>query len=298
MAEIDTGFIEANGQRLHYARAGAGPRIVFLHGFPQFWFCWRHQLADFGRDHLALAPDLRGYNLSSKPGGVEAYAARHLVEDVRCFARAFGEAPFVLVAHDWGGAIAWNLAIESPELLSHLVIVNSPHPYTFWRALAQDPAQQKASAYMLLLRSARAEALLLEDGYARLWKFAFGNGGPAFTPAERAAYLEAWSQPGALTASLNWYRASPLNPPAEGDAGAARFTLEAKNFMVRVPTLVVHGERDTALLPAILDGLDECVPDLRIERIPDATHWVAEEKPATLNALIRRFIGAGAPQPL
>lgn len=298
MAEIDTGFIEANGQRLHYARAGAGPRIVFLHGFPQFWFCWRHQLAEFGRDHLALAPDLRGYNLSSKPEGVEAYAARHLVEDLRCFARAFGEGPFVLVAHDWGGAIAWNLAIESPELLSHLVIVNSPHPYTFWRALARDPAQQKASAYMLLLRSARAEALLSENAYARLWKFAFGNGGPDFTPAERAAYLEAWSQPGALTASLNWYRASPLYPPAEGDAGAARLELQAKDFMVRVPTLVVHGERDTALLPAILEGLEECVPDLRIERVPDATHWVAEERPAVLNALIRRFIDRGAPQPL
>jgi len=290
MAGIETGFVDANGQRLHYARVGTGPRMVFLHGFPQFWYCWRHQLAEFGRDHLALAPDQRGYNLSAKPQGVEAYAVRHLVEDLRQFAGAFGDGPFVLVAHDWGGAIAWNLAIESPELLSHLVIVNSPHPYTFWRALAHDAAQQAASAYMLLLRSARAEQLLSEDAYARLWKFAFGNGGPVFTAEDRAAYLSAWAQPGALRASLNWYRASPLYPPAEGDAGAARFTLEAKNFMVRVPTLVVHGERDTALLPTILEGLEACVPDLRIERIPDATHWVAEEKPVLLNGLIRRFI--------
>lgn len=284
-------IVQANGIRLHTIQAGEGPLILFLHGFPQFWYAWRHQLAEFSRDHLAVAPDLRGYNLSDKPAGVDAYRARHIVADVRDLARQLnGGKPFTLVAHDWGGAVAWNLASAAPELVSRLVILNSPHPYTFWRELVHSPAQQKASEYMLKLRSPQAEARLSEDGYARLWKFAFGETAPAFTDADRAAYLKAWAQPGALTGSLNWYRASPLVPPTADDPGAARLTLDPKDFMVRVPTLVIHGERDIALLTGLLDGLEHCVPVLEIERIPEASHWVMEEMPARVNQRIREFI--------
>jgi len=284
-------FVEANGIRLHSMQAGAGPLMLFLHGFPQFWYAWRHQLAEFSRDHLAVAPDLRGYNLSDKPDGVDAYRARHIVADIRDLARQLnGGAPFTLVAHDWGGAVAWSLASAAPELVSRLVILNSPHPYTFWRELVHNPAQQKASEYMLRLRAPQAEARLSENGFARLWKFAFGETSPAFTAADRAAYLEAWAQPGALTASLNWYRASPLVPPSAEAPGAARLQLDAKDFVVRVPTLVIHGERDIALLTGLLDGLEQCVPQLRIERLPEASHWVMEEFPARVNRLIRDFI--------
>jgi pimeloyl-ACP methyl ester carboxylesterase len=284
-------FVQANGIRLHTMQAGEGPLILFLHGFPQFWYAWRHQLAEFARDHLAVAPDLRGYNLSDKPDGVDAYKARHIVADIRDLARQLnGGKPFTLVAHDWGGAVAWNLASAAPELVSRLVILNSPHPYAFWRELVHSPAQQKASEYMLKLRSPQAEARLSENGYARLWKFAFGETAPAFTDADRAAYLQAWAQPGALTGSLNWYRASPLIPPTADDPGAARLRLDPKDFMVRVPTLVIHGERDSALLTGLLDGLEHCVPVLEIERIPEASHWVMEEMPARVNQRIRAFL--------
>jgi len=284
-------FVEANGIRLHTMQAGEGPLVLFLHGFPQFWYAWRHQLAEFSRDHLAVAPDLRGYNLSDKPAGVDAYKARHIVADVRDLAHKLnGGAPFTLVAHDWGGVAGWNLASAAPELVSRLVILNSPHPYLFWRELVHNPAQQKASAYMLKLCTPQAEARLSENGYARLWKFAFGEGSPAFTDADRAAYLQAWAQPGALTGGLNWYRASPLLPPSADHPGAAGLTLDPQDFMVRVPTLVIHGERDIALLTGLLDGLEQFVPQLRVERLPEASHWVMEEFPQRVNRLIRDFI--------
>ena len=193
--------------------------------------------------------------------------------------RSFGGGRFVLVAHDWGGAVAWGFAMAHPELLSHLVIVNSPHPYTFWRELGANPAQRQASAYMLLLRDPKAERVLSQDGYAKLWQFAFSWGSPRFSEDDKAAYLEAWARPGALTGGLNWYRASPLYPPTPEDPGASRLSLEAKDFMVRVPTLVIWGEADKALLTGCLDGLEACVPDLRVVRVPGASHWIVHERP-------------------
>lgn len=287
---IREGYAEANGLRFHYLAAGeAGRRLVlFLHGFPEFCGAWRAQLEDFGRDHLAVAPDLRGYNLSAKPQDVAAYHARHLLEDVRALAARFTDRPFVLVAHDWGGAVAWGLAAAHPELVGRLVILNSPHAVPFARALAADPAQQRASAYMNLLRHPEAERALAADGYAKLAAMTLDAWGAP--PPDRAAYLAAWAQPGALTGMLNWYRASPLHPPAPGDPGAAGLTLDPARFVVRVPTLVIWGMRDTALLPTLLDGLEEWVPDLTIARIAEATHWVAHEQPGRVNALIREFI--------
>jgi pimeloyl-ACP methyl ester carboxylesterase len=289
-APIREGFTEANGLRFHYLAAGEPGRklVLFLHGFPEFAGAWRAQLEEFGRDHLAIAPDLRGYNLSDKPQDVAAYRAKHLVDDVRQIAAQFTDRPFVLVAHDWGGAIGWNIAAAHPELVERLVIVNSPHAIAFARGLGQDPAQQRASAYMNLLRSPKAERVLSENGYGRLVAMALEQWGAA--PVDRSAYLEAWSQPGALTGMLNWYRASPLYPPTEGDPGAAKLTLDPGAFTVRVPTLVIWGMSDTALLPSLLDGLEACVPDLRIERIPEGTHWIVHEQPARVNRLIRRFI--------
>jgi epoxide hydrolase 4 len=287
---IEHGTAQVNGIRLHFAKSGAGPLMLFLHGFPEFWRAWQAPMAHFAaRGWLTVAPDQRGYNLSDKPEGVEAYRAKHMIEDLRQFAAGFSREKFVLVAHDWGGAVAWGLAIAHPELISRLVIINSPHPYTFWRELAKNPAQQKASAYMLRLRAAKAEGSLSENGYERLWRFAFSLGKVNFSNEDRAAYIEAWSQPGALTGSLNWYRASPLYPPSDSDPGAAKLTLEPRDFMVRVPTLVVWGEDDQALLTGCLEGLEACVPELRVVRVPGASHWIVHEHLDLVCSEIERF---------
>jgi pimeloyl-ACP methyl ester carboxylesterase len=273
---IEHETVAANGIRLHAARAGRGPLMLFLHGFPEYWAMWKPFLEHFGaRGRRAVAPDLRGYNLSDKPSEVEAYKSRHLVADVLALAAHYTQEPFVLVGHDWGGAVAWAVAIAHADRLSHLIMVNSPHPYVFWRELTRNPAQQKASEYMLLFRSDKAERVLAENGYARLLAAFSDLDEPA-----RAALVESWSRPGALTGGLNYYRASPLYPPAPEDPGAARLELEAKDFVVRVPTLVIWGERDTALLPGCLEGLDQVVPGVKVVRVPEATHWVTREKTA------------------
>jgi epoxide hydrolase 4 len=304
-------YADVNGVRLHYARTGQGPLIVFLHGFPEFWYEWKDQLAEFGRDHTAVAPDMRGYNLSSKPADLAAYLMPALVEDVRALAseelKTAGGARFTLVGHDWGGVVAWVFAAMHPDMVDKLVIINAPHPTVFARELRENAAQQKASAYMLMFRSPEAEAHLSADSYAALKGAVLGSG---VTAEDTAAYVEAWSQPGALTGGLNYYRASRIGPPtpvadvadtpapAGGDAHAAGpgaaatspAAAAAPPLMVKVPTLVIWGEKDTALLTGNLTGLDEYVPELTVRRIRDATHWVVRERPAEVNRLIRAFL--------
>ncbi|MGH8686386.1 MAG: alpha/beta fold hydrolase [Burkholderiales bacterium] len=266
--------VTANGLRFHVARSGDGPLMLFLHGFPEYWAMWQPMVEHFGaRGWCAAAPDLRGYNLTEKPGAVADYRAKHLVADVLALAEHYSREKFVLAAHDWGGAVAWSVAIAHPERLAKLVMLNSPHPYVFWRELCQNPAQQKASEYMLLFRHAKAERVLSENGYARLLS-SFAD----FDDASRKALIEAWSQPGALTGGLNYYRASALYPPSAEDPGAKKLQLKPEDFIVKVPTLVLWGERDTALLPGCLDGLDAVVPSLKLVRVPEASHWIARER--------------------
>ncbi|HEV8190223.1 MAG TPA: alpha/beta hydrolase [Ktedonobacterales bacterium] len=279
-------YAEVNGMRLHYVAEGQGPLMLFLHGFPEFWYAWKEQLAEFGRDYLAVAPDLRGYNLSDKPAEVEQYAVPRLVEDVRALAGVLnGGQPFTVVAHDWGGIVAWAFAMAHPESLDRLVIVNAPHPAIFQRELQQNPEQQRASSYMLLFREPRAEALLSENDYARLFRMTF-----PMSDEERAAYLAAWSQPGAITGGLNYYRAARLGPPTGNETSSAPTPVDPARFVVRVPTLVIWGERDPALLTGNLYGLEQFVPNLTVKRIPDGTHWVVHEHPAEVNTAIRAFI--------
>jgi pimeloyl-ACP methyl ester carboxylesterase len=303
-APVTHDYADVNGVKLHYARAGRGPLIVFLHGFPEFWYEWKHQIAEFSRDHTVVAPDMRGYNLSSKPTELADYAVPTLVEDVRALAagllKASGGETFTLVAHDWGGVVAWVFAALHPEMLDKLVIVNAPHPTIFGRLLREDPAQQQASQYMLMFRGPQAEQTLSADAYARLTSMVLGAGlkDGTVTEADRKMYVDAWSQPGALTGGLNYYRASAIGPPPAG----ARGTIapagdpppdppEPPALIVRVPTLVIWGERDTALLASNLSGLDRVVPKLTIRRIPEGTHWVVREKPGDVNRLIREFLG-------
>ena len=303
-------YADVNGVRLHYARAGTGPLIVFVHGFPEFWYEWKNQLAEFSRDHTAVAPDMRGYNLSSKPAELSAYQIPNLVEDLRALTSGLlsGTVPgsdssrdlsprprFTLVAHDWGGVVAWVFAALHPEMLDKLVIVNAPHPTVFAKMLRENAGQQQASQYMLMFRGPQAETVLSANSYALLTSMVLGAGlkDGTVSEADKAMYLEAWSQSGALTGGLNYYRASGIGPPSPNASGATPPAADAAplpSLLVRVPTLVIWGEKDTALLTGNLDGLDEVVPKLTIRRIPEGTHWVVREKPAEVNRLIREFL--------
>lgn len=285
-------YVDFDDVRLHYVDAGDGPLMLFVHGFPEFWHAWQDQLEEFSRDHRAVALDLRGHNLSGKPADVKAYRPKHLVADLRRLIDHLGGRPAIVVAHDWGGAAAWNLAAEHPEYLEKLVIINSPHPVTFARELRDNAAQQQASQYMLWLRRPGAADKLLENDCARLAAMlSQSTADPRWLTSELLArYREAWTQPGAMDASLNFYRASPLHPPTPEEPGPAALQLDPAAFTVRVPTLVIWGERDTALLPGLLDGLDALVPQLIVKRIPDGSHWVIHERPGEVNQLIREFI--------
>ncbi len=285
-------YADVNGVRLHYVTAGKGKLIMFVHGFPEFWYEWKNQLAEFGRDYQAVAPDMRGYNLSSKPADVDQYQVKYLVEDLRALAEKLGHKKFILVAHDWGGAVAWAFAIAHPDYLEKLVIINAPHPGVFQRELRENPAQQKASGYMLMFRSPQAEQTLSANNYAMLVQVVLGAGlkNGVFTEEDKQAYIEAWSQPGALTGGLNYYRAARVGPPTEADKQPANFAAGLPSLEVKVPTLVIWGEQDTALLTGNLEGLDKFVPALTIKRIPDGTHWVIHEKPALVDEYIREFI--------
>ena len=289
-----------NGVRLHYAAAGPddpeAPLILFCHGFPEFWYTWRRQLEAFGRDHLAVAPDMRGYNLSDKPAGVEAYKAAEIVADIRALARHLGRERFTLVGHDWGGAVCWAYAMAHPQTLERLVIVNAPHPVLFARELAGNPAQARASQYMRLFRQDDAEAVLSADDFQWLWQFSLKpvHDKGLMSDADKAEYLKAWGQPGALTGGLNWYRASPLRPAAVEGASDGPPALDSARFRVEVPTTVIWGMADAALLPGLLDGLEAFVPDLTVHRLDGVSHWVTHEAPNTLNRLIREAMDGGA----
>jgi len=288
-------YADLKGIRLHYVTAGEGKLIMFAHGFPEFWYEWKNQLAEFGRDHQAVALDMRGYNLSSKPTDVEQYRVGYLVEDLRALAEHLGHKKFVLVGHDWGGAVAWAFAIYHPDYLEKLIIINAPHPGVFERELRENAAQQRASEYMLVFRSPQAEQILSANDYAALVDAVLAEGLKQgyFTEEDRKAYIEAWSQPGALTGGLNYYRAAGIGPPTgEGPVWRATDdrTSGLASLTVRVPTLVIWGEKDEALLTGNLQGLDRVVPDLTVKRIPGGSHWVIHEKPGLANSYIRDFI--------
>ena len=283
-------YADINNIRLHYVTAGKGKLIMFLHGFPEFWYEWKNQLAEFGQGYLAVAPDMRGYNLSSKPIEVEQYRMKFLVEDIRALVEHLGFKKFILVAHDWGGGVAWPFAIRHPEYLEKLIIINAVHPATFLRELRDNPAQQKASQYILVYRTAEADDILTRNNYAILVDNLLEDGIKQgyFTEEDKKAYIEAWSQPGALTGGLNYYRAAHLGSfTGESDDS---LSADPSLFMVKVPTLVIWGEKDKWLLTGNLEGLEKYVPDLTIKRIPDGSHWVIHEKPGLVNSYIREFI--------
>jgi epoxide hydrolase 4 len=281
-----------HGITLHCRVAGPknAPALLFLHGFPEAAFVWDEMLAHFGDRYRCIAPNLRGYEQSSAPREVQAYRAKHLVADLLALIEQQVGAPLeALVAHDWGGAVAWNFAVQHPQALKRLVIINSPHPATFLRELQTNPAQQAASAYMNFLCRPDAEALLAENDFARMWPFLAG--GSWLTDAVKDQYRAVWRV--GLTGALNYYRASPLRPPTGPDSAVMALSFAPEFVTVRVPTHVIWGEADKALPASMLDGLDAFVPDLRLVCVPGATHWIVHECPE----LIAREIEAALAMP-
>ncbi len=286
-------YADVNGIRLHYVSAGEGKLVLFVHGFPEFWYGWKNQMTEFGRDYQAVAPDLRGYNLSSKPAAVEQYRVEYMVEDLHALMEHLGQKKFFLVGHDWGGVIGWILASRYPRSVEKLIIINAPHPTVFEHELRENPAQQQASQYMVMFQSAQAEQFLSANNYAALVDSVLGEGLKQgyFTEEDRKLYVGAWSQPGALTGGLNYYRAAGLGPPlgekTQEKGGLLGGLAELK---IEVPTLVIWGEKDRYLLTGNLEGLDQFVPNLTVKRIPEGSHWVIHEQPVLVNSYIRDFI--------
>jgi pimeloyl-ACP methyl ester carboxylesterase len=270
------------------------PALVFLHGFPEAAFVWDPLLDHFSRTenggYRCVAPNLRGYEKSTQPGEVKAYRAKYLVQDIAALIQAEGAPLECLVAHDWGGAVAWNLANQLPELTKKLAIINSPHPGTFLRELKFNASQQAASAYMNFLIRPDAEALLRENDYRRLWAFFTSWGGaPWLTDAVKQQYREVWDA--SLTGGLNYYRASPLRPPRPEDPAAAAITLPLEMLTVNRPTLVLWGMNDAALPPGLVDGLGEYVPRLTLEKVEGASHWIIHERPDFVAQRLGKFLG-------
>lgn len=284
----------AHGITLSCRAAGerGQPVMLFLHGFPEAAFIWDGMLEHFAASgYRCIAPNLRGFERSTQPPEAAQYRARFLVQDIAALIEAVGAPIDCLVAHDWGGAVAWNLANQFPHLTRSLAILNSPHPATFLRELKHNPRQQAASAYMNFLIRAESEKLLREDDYRRLFSFLDPSGSAAWLTVDlRRQYREVWDI--SLEGGCNYYRASPLRPPSTKDRGADGIDLPREMCTINIPTLVIWGMRDHALGPELLDGLGDYVSDLTIERLEAASHWVIHEQPEVVAQAITRFLDA------
>lgn len=284
---LTEGHAAVNGVRLHYVEAGAGPLVLLLHGFPEFWYCWRHQIpALAAAGFRVIAPDLRGYNLSDKPAGVASYRMSLLVEDVAGLIRHAGAERAIVVGHDWGGAIAWKLAIERPDLVERLAILNAPHPAAFRRELRQ-PRQFFRSLYVFYFQLPwLPEWSLRRNDFAgldRVFRRQPVRRG-AFTAEDVRLYKQALAVPGAATAALNYYRAAIRFPTPPGD--------DVRPIVA--PTLLIWGLRDPYLGVDLTRGLDRWVRDLRIVRLPNASHWVQNDATEEVNRLLLGFVGGPA----
>ncbi len=285
-------YADLPGVRLHYVAAGAGPLVVLLHGFPEAWFAWQHQIpALAAAGYRVVAPDMRGYNLSGKPAAVRAYTTDLLADDVAALIRAVGErepdgsvAPAAVVGHDWGAAVAWLFAVRHPELLARLAILNVPHPARMMQGL-RTLRQLRKSWYIFFFQLPwLPEASFRARDFAVLWgtlrRDPVRPG--AFSDEDIARYVAAAAQPGALTGSMNYYRALIRHPQAAGPVQC-----------IEAPVLVIWGERDRYLGPELAEPSPRWVSNCRVERLPDASHWVQADAPERVNALLLGFLAEG-----
>jgi epoxide hydrolase 4 len=279
--------VQSGDVRLHVAQSGNGPPVVLLHGFPDDWRTWRPQIGPLVEAGYSVwMPDLRGYNRSARPRTRDAYRLEHLVEDVRAVVAATGAERVRLAGHDWGGVIAWAFAGTHPSLLEQLVILNAPHPELYARRLRR-PGQLLRSWYaaFFLIPSVPERVLAARDGALLRRLLRRAPALPAFTEAEIDDYVESLSQPGALTAALDYYRANARR------IGTAR----RGSTPIDVETLVLWGERDPALSLSLLEELGDVVGRVRVHRIPRAGHWVHREATAEVNRVLLDFLGEPAP---
>jgi pimeloyl-ACP methyl ester carboxylesterase len=282
------------GVTLNVALAGdpARPAVVLLHGFPESHRTWRDVAPRLEQDFFLVMPDQRGFAGSDRPQEVDAYKADTLVSDVFALADALGIERFALVGHDWGGAIAWPAALKNDPRMSRLVIVNAPHPVIFQKSVIEDADQRAASQYINAFRAPGFEKLVEAMGYETFFEKSFARHVDlALIPeGEKRQYLADWSQPGALTAMLNWYRGSKLVVPPPGVTVPLPDLLLRAFPKVKVPTLVIWGMKDRALLPLQLDGLDALVDDLTIVRLPDIGHFAPWEAGERVAAALQDFL--------
>ena len=278
-------YVDLAGVRLHYVEAGEGPLVVLLHGFPEFWFSWRFQIpALAAAGFRVVAPDMRGYNLSDKPKGVGSYALEGLARDVERLIPALGEERAAIVGHDWGGIVAWAVAILHPGRVGRLAILNVPHPERFARGL-RTPRQLLKSSYAFFFQLPWLPERVLRAGGFALVRYVLRNDPVrpgTFGEDDIERYVEALSRPGALTAAINYYRALARRAPA------VTRTLRRR---VGAPVMVIWGERDLFLVPELARPDPDWVPDARVERLPDASHWVQQDRPERVNALLLGFLG-------
>ena len=283
--ELAHRYADLGDVRLHYVEAGEGPLVLLLHGFPQFWYEWRHQIpALVEAGFRVVAPDMRGYNLSDKPPGVRAYRLELLARDVERLIWALGEERAVVVGHDWGGIVAWAVAMLHPERVERLAILNVPHPERFSRGL-RTPRQLLRSSYAFFFQIPWLPERLIRAGHFAILRYVFRNDPVrpgTFGEEDIDRYVEAFSRPGALTAAINYYRALARRAPAV--ARKLRRRIEA-------PVMVIWGQRDLFLVPELARPNPALVPDARVERLPDASHWVQQDRPERVNTLLLDFLG-------
>jgi pimeloyl-ACP methyl ester carboxylesterase len=287
-SEFREDYAEIGEQRLHYVETGAGPLIVLLHGFPEFWFGWRGQLVPLAAAGFrVVAPDMRGYNLSSKPEGVAAYDVNKLASDIRGLIRERGSESALLVGHDWGGSVAWATAMNHPEVVDRLAILNAAHPRKLLQGL-RTPGQLRKSWYFFFFQlPGLSEAALRSKDWRFLRRFMRDARDGAFTTKDMDQYVQAWAQPGAATAMINYYRSSVRQSPKRS---------EAQLRPIQAPTLVIWGQRDRYLGPELAEPDSNDVPSLdHVERLPDASHWVHHDEPERVVQLLIDFFAPALP---
>ncbi len=280
---IQHGYISVNGLRMHYAIAGDGPPLLLLHGFPEFWYSWRHQFAALGAHFTVIAPDLRGYNETDKPAW--GYEIDVLTRDILEFMEALGYRRAIVAGHDWGGMLAWVLAIVYPHRVERLITLNAPHPTLLQQALLRNRRQQRRSWYVGFFQLPFLPELLFSAGdYAAIERALRGMAvRPAtFSDEDIEIYKDAISKPGALTAMINYYRYLGPNNLAALCRGTG--------MQVKVPTLQIWAEEDSFLGRELTFGTGRYVSDLQIRYIPNCSHWVQQEAPTEVNQAMLDFL--------
>lgn len=279
-------FIQANGIRIHYVTAGKGPLVVLLHGFPEFWYAWRRQIPALAQHFQVVVPDLRGYGDTERPPNISDYKPSVLVKDLVGLIRGLGHEKAHIIGHDWGGAIAWGTAMEHPELIDRLVVLNCPHPVVFKRALRSNFQQIKKSWYVFFFQIPYFPELLFKMNPKRFVEKVFRENAirkEAFSDEDLECYRRALEEPGAYEAALNYYRAA-FSKSSKEDPGA-------KKEKIAAPTLLIWAEDDAALGKELTHEMASFFSGpFKIHYVPHCSHWVNEEQPELVNQLILQFL--------